>query len=87
MLIGRRSDPPPHLPLAHVPECRHPEVELQDPDLLPKPVLVTKGDRERCLVEGSTNSARVSFQLDQQHECRNSLQKVCAILATFEIPF
>lgn len=56
---------------------RYPEVEVQeDPELLPQATLITTSLRECCLVEGSSNSVRVSLRLGQATACQESLQKV-----------
>ena len=42
----------------------HPEVEFQDnAKLLMKPLLISKSEQEKCLVEASINSVRVSIAI------------------------
>ena len=42
------------------------EIELQDsPELLLPPVQVARGDKEKCLIEASVNSVRVSLLLNK----------------------
>ena len=61
---------------------RHPEVELREhPDLLPQPLLITKGSTAdeaggSCLVEGSSNSVRVSLRIRLGNRCQDCLQQV-----------
>ena len=47
----------------------HPEVEFQDnPKLLMTPLLIAKSEQEKCLVEASVNSVRVSISIKKNQE-------------------
>ena len=47
----------------------HPEVEFQDnAKLLMKPLLISKSEQEKCLVEASINSVRVSIAIKKNQE-------------------
>eukprot|EP00193_Tetraselmis_chui_P011240 CAMPEP_0177771834 /NCGR_PEP_ID=MMETSP0491_2-20121128/11853_1 /TAXON_ID=63592 /ORGANISM="Tetraselmis chuii, Strain PLY429" /LENGTH=173 /DNA_ID=CAMNT_0019289509 /DNA_START=232 /DNA_END=753 /DNA_ORIENTATION=- len=53
-------------PSQQVERQSRPEVEFQgDPELLLDPVLITRSPAERCFVEGSINSVRVSLAVKQ----------------------
>ncbi len=47
----------------------HPEVEFQDnPKLLMNPLVISKSEQERCLIEASVNSVRVSISIKKNQE-------------------
>ena len=47
----------------------HPEVEFQDNSkLLMKPLLISKSEQEKCLIEASINSVRVSIAIKKNQE-------------------
>lgn len=47
----------------------HPEVEFRDNEkLLLQPVVISKSDREHCMIEGSINSVRVSIAIKKGQE-------------------
>ena len=50
-----------YLPSQHVERQVHPEVEFQDnPKLLLAPILIARNDQEKCLIEASVNTVRIS---------------------------
>lgn len=52
------------LPCQHVERYSRPEVEFDDsPDLLLPSVVVSRNEREKCLIERSVNSVRFSIQV------------------------
>ena len=47
----------------------HPEIEFQDnPKLLMAPLLISKSEQEKCLVEASINSVRISIAIKKNQE-------------------
>ncbi|CDW84733.1 actin-related protein 2 3 complex subunit 4 [Stylonychia lemnae] len=47
----------------------HPEIEFQDnAKLLMKPLIISKSDQEKCLVEASINSVRVSIAIKKNQD-------------------
>lgn len=53
-------------PCQQVERQSKPEVEAQDdPELLLEPLLICRNASERCLIEGSINSARISLKVKQ----------------------
>ncbi len=47
----------------------HPEIEFQDnPKLLMNPLLISKSEQEKCLVEASVNSVRISISIKKNQE-------------------
>ncbi|EFJ52812.1 actin-related protein ArpC4 [Volvox carteri f. nagariensis] len=54
-----------------------PEVESRDnPELLLPPVTITRSEKERCLIEASINSVRVSLRLGQMDMLEEELVKM-----------
>lgn len=52
------------LPCQHVERYSRPEVEFTNsPELLLPPLTVTRGEKEKCLIERSVNSVRLSIQV------------------------
>lgn len=52
------------LPSQHVERYQRPEVEFSDSsELLLAPAVITRSDTERCLIEKSANSVRLSIQV------------------------
>ena len=53
-------------PCQQVERQNKPEVEFKnDPELLLKPILICRSEHERCYIEVSVNSVRVSFKIKQ----------------------
>ncbi|KAL9277271.1 hypothetical protein ACSQ67_025181 [Phaseolus vulgaris] len=53
-----------------------PEVELKtSPELLLNPVLICRNEAEKCLIETSINSLRISLKVKQADELENILTK------------
>ena len=52
----------------------HPEIEFQDnPNLLLKPLMIAKSDQEKCLIEASVNSVRISLATKKNQEIEELL--------------
>ena len=63
-----------NFPCQNVERHNKPEVEFQDsPELVLPPVLVERNENERCLVEASINSARISVKVKQADELEQIL--------------
>ena len=53
-----------------------PEVEIRDtPEVLMAPVEVKRNESEKCLIEGSVNSARISIKVKQADELEQILTR------------
>ena len=47
----------------------HPEIEFQDnPQLVMSPLIISKSEQEKCLIEASVNSVRVSISIKKNQE-------------------
>ena len=58
-----------HFPSQLVERQVHPEVEFQDnAKLLLAPIVISKSEREHCLIESSINSVRVSISIKKMNE-------------------
>mmetsp|Transcript_32796 Transcript_32796/g.52557 ORF Transcript_32796/g.52557 Transcript_32796/m.52557 type:complete len:170 (+) Transcript_32796:119-628(+) len=65
-----------NFPCQNVERHNKPEIEFQDsPELILPPVVITRNHNERCLVESSINSARVSIKVKQADELEEILCK------------
>merc|ERR1719240_1394809 len=51
-----------------------PEIEFQDtPLVVPKPIHITRDENEKCLIEPSVNSVRVSVKIRQSDDTEKML--------------
>ncbi|XP_024985722.1 actin-related protein 2/3 complex subunit 4-like isoform X1 [Cynara cardunculus var. scolymus] len=65
-----------NFPCQEVERHNKPEVEMKSsPELLLKPVLICRNEAEKCLIEASINSVRMSIKLKQADELENILTK------------
>ncbi|MQM16379.1 hypothetical protein Taro_049337 [Colocasia esculenta] len=65
-----------NFPCQEVERHNKPEVELKtSPELLLNPVLICRNEAEKCLIETSINSLRVSIKVKQADELENILTK------------
>eukprot|EP00270_Netrium_digitus_P015573 TRINITY_DN5476_c0_g1_i2.p1 TRINITY_DN5476_c0_g1~~TRINITY_DN5476_c0_g1_i2.p1 ORF type:complete len:170 (+),score=31.93 TRINITY_DN5476_c0_g1_i2:206-715(+) len=65
-----------NFPCQEVERHNKPEVELQtSPELLLAPVLICRNEAEKCLIEGSINSLRISIKVKQADELENILAR------------
>ncbi|KAM0928577.1 hypothetical protein ACQ4PT_002565 [Festuca glaucescens] len=65
-----------NFPCQEVERHNKPEVELKtSPELLLNPVLICRNEAEKCLVETSINSIRISLKVKQADELENILAK------------
>ncbi|KAJ6840886.1 uncharacterized protein M6B38_119095 [Iris pallida] len=65
-----------NFPCQEVERHNKPEVELKtSPELLLNPVLICRNEAEKCLIETSINSVRVSMKVKQADELENILAK------------
>lgn len=63
-----------NFPCQEVERHNRPEVEFKSsPELLLNPVLICRNESEKCLIEGSINSLRVSIKVKQADELENIL--------------
>ena len=52
----------------------HPEIEFQDNQkLLLKPIVISKSEQEKCLIEASINSVRISLAIKKNQEIEELL--------------
>ena len=52
------------LPSQEVERQTHPEIEFaESPKLLMQPITICRNEQEKCLIEGSVNSCRISFSI------------------------
>ncbi|THU54208.1 hypothetical protein C4D60_Mb10t22620 [Musa balbisiana] len=65
-----------NFPCQEVERHNKPEVELKtSPELLLNPVLICRNEAEKCLIETSINSIRISLKVKQADELENILAK------------
>ncbi|KAL5188111.1 Actin-related protein 2/3 complex subunit 4 [Glycine soja] len=65
-----------NFPCQEVERHNKPEVELKtSPELLLNPVLICRNEAEKCLIETSINSLRISLKVKQADELENILTK------------
>ncbi|GAQ81690.1 Actin-related protein Arp2/3 complex subunit ARPC4 [Klebsormidium nitens] len=65
-----------NFPCQEVERHNKPEVEFKtSPELLLQPVLICRNEGEKCLIEGSINSLRISIKVKQADELENILAK------------
>ncbi|XP_038991152.1 actin-related protein 2/3 complex subunit 4-like isoform X1 [Hibiscus syriacus] len=65
-----------NFPCQEVERHNKPEVELKtSPELLLNPVLICRNEAEKCLIETSINSLRISLKVKQADELENILAK------------
>uniref|UniRef100_A0A804P632 Actin-related protein 2/3 complex subunit 4 n=2 Tax=Zea mays TaxID=4577 RepID=A0A804P632_MAIZE len=65
-----------NFPCQEVERHNKPEVELKtSPELLLNPVLICRNEAEKCLIETSINSIRISMKVKQADELENILAK------------
>lgn len=65
-----------NFPSPSVERCNRPEVEYQDnEELMLDPILLTKGTSQRCYIEPSINSCRVSFCIKHADSLEGLLTK------------
>ncbi|OVA05275.1 ARP2/3 complex [Macleaya cordata] len=65
-----------NFPCQEVERHNKPEVELKtSPELLLNPVLICRNEAEKCLIETSINSLRISIKVKQADELENILTK------------
>ncbi|KAJ8634273.1 hypothetical protein MRB53_027609 [Persea americana] len=65
-----------NFPCQEVERHNKPEVELKtSPELLLNPVLICRNEAEKCLIETSINSLRISIKVRQADELENILTK------------
>ncbi|KAK1259868.1 Actin-related protein 2/3 complex subunit 4 [Acorus gramineus] len=65
-----------NFPCQEVERHNKPEVELKTcPELLLNPVLICRNEAEKCLIETSINSLRISIKVKQSDELENILTK------------
>ncbi|GIL77895.1 hypothetical protein Vretifemale_7358, partial [Volvox reticuliferus] len=64
-------------PCQNVERHNKPEIEVRDnPELLLPPVTIARSEKERCLVEASVNSVRVSLRIGQMDMLEEELVKM-----------
>ncbi|GIL50077.1 hypothetical protein Vafri_6395 [Volvox africanus] len=64
-------------PCQNVERHNKPEIEFRDnPELLLPPVTIARSEKERCLVEASINSVRVSLRIGQMDMLEEELVKM-----------
>ncbi|EXC01792.1 Actin-related protein 2/3 complex subunit 4 [Morus notabilis] len=65
-----------NFPCQEVERHNKPEVELKtSPELLLNPVVICRNEAEKCLIETSINSLRISLKVKQADELENILTK------------
>ncbi|GJU33405.1 actin-related protein 2/3 complex subunit 4 [Tanacetum coccineum] len=65
-----------NFPCQEVERHNKPEVEMKtSPELLLKPVVICRNEVEKCLIEASINSIRMSVKVKQADEVENILTK------------
>uniref|UniRef100_A0A2P2LFJ6 Actin-related protein 2/3 complex subunit 4 n=1 Tax=Rhizophora mucronata TaxID=61149 RepID=A0A2P2LFJ6_RHIMU len=65
-----------NFPCQEVERHNKPEVELKtSPELLLNPILICRNEAEKCLIETSINSLRISLKVKQADELENILRK------------
>ncbi|KAL9408787.1 hypothetical protein AB3S75_047218 [Citrus x aurantiifolia] len=65
-----------NFPCQEVERHNKPEVELKtSPELLLNPILICRNEAEKCLIETSINSLRISLKVKQADELENILTK------------
>ncbi|CAK7328431.1 unnamed protein product [Dovyalis caffra] len=65
-----------NFPCQEVERHNKPEVEMKtSPELLLNPILVCRNEAEKCLIETSINSLRISLKVKQADELENILTK------------
>mmetsp|Transcript_28364 Transcript_28364/g.69875 ORF Transcript_28364/g.69875 Transcript_28364/m.69875 type:complete len:170 (-) Transcript_28364:303-812(-) len=80
-----------NFPCQMVERHNKPEIEFKDsPELILNPVLITRNENERCLIEGSINSARINIRVKQADEleeilCRQFMRFLAQRAEAFQV--